>query len=190
MFKVSTFLFAILTFGVQAQVGLSGSVSQTLPIIGNNLGVTGWGNYSDTSYTLVSPLLIDANVTTTIPNNKGSVIETQKPADVSTFYNGTVITGRTGDGIAITFDAKIIPTNVNTTFCEVWFDIGGSIGIIYSRMLTFPKGTNQILPANFTIAAYTLDTWQANGATPYIKCNNTASMYNITYVITRTHKAR
>jgi len=151
---------------------------------------TGWGDYVDTAYTSGSPFLVLANTDTALPNNKGTAIETQKPTDVTTFYDGSVITGRNGDAILATIDCTLLPTDVATTFVEVWFDIGGTIGPLYRRIISFPKGTGIERPLNYTVAAYTLGTWQTNGATVKIRANGSLSVYGIRYVITRTHKAR
>ena len=152
--------------------------------------VTGWGDYVDTQYTSIAPFSILADTDTLLPNNRGTVIETQKPSDVTTFYDGTKITGRNGDGILITVDCILNPTNVNTTIAEVWFDIGGTVGQLYRRVISFPKGVGIERPLDFSIAGYTLGTWQTNGASVYIRANGTLDIYKIRYVITRTHKAR
>jgi len=151
---------------------------------------TGWGDYVDTVYTSGSPFLVSADTDTVLPNNKGTVIETQKPADVTTFYDGAQITGRNGDSILATIDAVLLPTGAGTTFVELWFDIGGGIGPLYKRIISFPKGVGVERPLNYTTAAYTLNTWEANGATVYLRANGPLSVYDIRYVITRTHKAR
>jgi hypothetical protein len=150
---------------------------------------TGWGSYVDTAYTSIAPFAVSANTDTLLPNNKGTVIETQKPADVSTFYTGSVIAGRDGDGMLITLDMKVVPTNAGTETVEIWFDIGGGIGELYRRILTFPKGNGVIRPVDYSVAVYTAATWQTNGASVYIRANNTIDVYDITYLITRTHKA-
>lgn len=149
---------------------------------------SGWGQYQDTQYTSGSPFSVAAATDTVLPNNAGAVIESQKPADVTTFYNGSVITGRAGDGILISIDCKLLPTNAGTTTAEFWFDIGGAVGELYRRIVTFPKGAGVERPLNFSVSGYTLDTWEANGATVYVRSNNTMDVYDIRYVITRTHK--
>lgn len=150
---------------------------------------SGWGNYADTQYTSGSPFSISANTDTVIPNNKGSVLEAQVPRDVGTFYDGSVITGRNGDSISITVDLKLLPTAGSTTIAEFWIDIGGSVGELYRRIITFPKGNGVERPVDFTIVGFTLDTWEANGATAYVRTNGPASMYDIRYVIHRNHRA-
>lgn len=154
-----------------------------------SLDTTGWGQYSDTANTCAgTPFAIAADTDTNVPNNAGSVIETYKPRDVTTFYDGTVITGRTGDGLLITVDMIANPTSVSTTYAEVWFDIGAPVGELYRRIITFPKGNGVIRPINFTVAGYTLNTWEANGATVRIRTNGTATICDVRYIITRTHR--
>lgn len=151
---------------------------------------TGWAQYADTQYTSGAPFSVVGNTDTILPNNAGGIIDSQKPSDVTTFYDGTVITGRNGDGLAITIDFNAVPTNAGTTFMEVWVDIGGGIGQLYKRIITFPKGTGIVRPINFTVNAYTLDTWETNGGTVYVRANGSIDLYDIRYVLTRTHKAK
>lgn len=159
-------------------------------------GRTGWGQYQDNQYTSGAPFSLAANTDVLLPNNGLSSIETQKPTDVTTFYDGTVITGRNGDGILIKIEFTALPTSANTTYIEVWFDITGGTGTpanlanLYKRIISFPKGSGVERPINFTVCGYTLDTWEANGAEIYVRANGTANLYDIRYVITRTHKAQ
>ena len=157
--------------------------------LANGIPTTGWGAYNDTQYTSGSPLSLVADTDTLLPNNAGSVIETQKPSDIDTFYDGYVITGRAGDGLLITVDLIATPTSVAATSIELWFDIGGAVGELYRRIVTFPKGNGVPRPINFSTSAYTLDTWEANGATAYVRADGPVDIYNIRYVLTRTHKA-
>jgi len=152
-------------------------------------GAFGWAQYADTQYTVGAPFSVAANTDTILPNNAGNNIETQKPLDVDTFYDGTVITGRNGDGIAITVDLLAVPTNANTSFVEIWFDIGSGQDL-YKRIITFPKGNGVVRPINFSVSGYTLNTWEANGATVKVRADNTVDLYDIRYVITRTSKAK
>lgn len=152
-------------------------------------GRTGWGSYSDTAYTSGSPFALTANTDTVLPNNKGTVIETQKPLDVATFYDGTVITGRNGDGLSLTLECTVEPASGTNTYFEIWVDIGGSVGKLYPRTIPFVKGVTAY-SLNVSFTAYTLDTWQANGGTVYVRSNTNCDIYGIRYVLTRTHRAR
>lgn len=149
---------------------------------------TGWADYADTQYTSGSPLSVLADTDTLLPNNGLGGVKTQEPSD-GPFYADGKITGREGDGLLITVDFKVTPTNANTTLLEVWFDIGGSVGELYRRPITFPKGNGVERGVNFTVAGYTLDTWEANGAEVYVRANGTCEIHTIRYVLTRTHKA-
>ena len=170
--------------------GQSGGISaQDLRDAVDSLDDTGWAQYQDTQYPCTgTPLSITANTDTVLPNNAGSSITTYVPDDVVSFYDGSVITGREGDGILITIDLISTPTNANTTYVEVWFDIGGAVGELYRRIIIFPKGNGVVRPINFTVAGYTLNTWEANGATVYIRANGTLDVCDIRYIITRTHR--
>ena len=151
---------------------------------------TGWAEYRDTAYTDVSPFSVVASTDTVLPNNAGAKIESQKPTDITEFYDGTVITGRNGDALGITIDLKAVPTTAGATFVEIWIDIGGSIGPLYKRIITFPKGSGVVRPINFTVNAYTLGTWEANGGTVYVRSDGPVDIYDIRYVFTRLHKAQ
>lgn len=152
---------------------------------------TGWVDVVDTQYTSESPFSLVANTDTVLPNNGQAGVYSQKPNDVDSFYADGKITGRNGDGLLVTIDCVIVPTSANTTSAEVWIDIGGAVGDLYRRIVTFPKGQGVARPLNFTFGGYTLDTWESNGGTVYIRANGgTADIYSIRYVLTRSHRAR
>ena len=100
---------------------------------------TGWADYTDTAYTTGAPFTATDNGTAVaLPNDKGSVNESQKPIDVVTFYDGTVITGRNGDGINITIDFKCRPNGTGADpRLDVYLDIGGAIPPLYTRSFFF-----------------------------------------------------
>lgn len=160
-----------------------------------NNSATGYTVHNDTEYTSISPFSVGAEIITLVPNNNGEVLDSQKPSDVETFYNGTTISGRNGDDITITFDAKVKPTAVGTTYIEIWFDITGGTGTptkfanLFNRIISFPKGSGIERPINFTVDGYTGPTWEANGA--IVKCisNGSFEIYDIQYIIKRIHKA-
>ena len=153
---------------------------------------SGWGNYADTTYTTGSPFsLTTAAGKVNLPNDKGSTLETQKPSDVTTFYNGTVITGRNGDGINVTMEFKVRPTTGATNpRITVSIDIGGAIGELYPRDFILSKGNGIEHYFLSSFDAYTLDTWEANGGTVKVEATGSnLEIYDIRYIITRTHKA-
>jgi hypothetical protein len=150
---------------------------------------TGWAQYSDTQYTEIAPFSLTGNTDTILPNDGLSVFDPEKPSDITTMYDGNVITGRQGDGMGITIDFQTVPTSASTTFIEVWLDIGAGEQL-YKRIVSFPKGTGVNRPINFTVMGYTYAQWEANGATVYVRSNGSADLFGMRYVLTRTHKAK
>jgi hypothetical protein len=153
---------------------------------------TGWASYVDTQYTAGSPFAISPNTNTILPNNANIIIDNQKPTDIITFYDpvNQKITGRNGDGLdmMIYFFAK--PTQ-NDQWLDVWLDISGIIGRIFDATFSFPKGNNVERGVLYAIpSAYTGATWEANGATIYVRSNNTCNIYGMIYNFDRSHKAR
>jgi hypothetical protein len=158
--------------------------------ISENLQLTGWGTYVDTQYPVGSQFAVAANTDTLLPNNAGSKIETQKPADVVTFYDGSVITGREGDGIDIMIYFKAVPT-APAQYIDIWIDIGGTVGELYRQTFSFPKGAGIDRGILYPVpSAYTLGTWEANGASVYVRSDSILNIYDINYNIDRNHKAR
>jgi hypothetical protein len=150
---------------------------------------TGWGSYNDTQYTSASPFSVAADTDTILPNNKGNTIEIQKPEDVVTFYDGTVITGRNGDSLDIMIYFKAVPS-LWDQWLEIWVDIGGSVGELYRQAFNFPRGGGIERGLTYSISSgYTLDTWEANGGTVYVRTNAALDIYDIVYNFDRSHKA-
>lgn len=159
-------------------------------------GRTGFADYADTQYTVGSPFAVTGGVDTLLPNNAGLIYDTEKPTDIATFYDGTVITGRDGDGLTFTFEFIAVPTNVGTTTIEIWLDITGGTGTptnlanLYRRLETFEKGVGVEKTITYSISGYTRNTWEANGGVVKIRTNGTCDIYGVRYVLHRTHKAR
>ena len=153
---------------------------------------TGWGDYVDGTYTSAAPLSLAGAVKVTLPNDATTIRESQKPIDVTTFYDGTTqtVTGRDGDAINLVIEFKARPTTASVTRLTLSIDIGGAVGEIYPNTFVMSKGQNEEHFYLKTISAYTLGTWETNGGTIKIEASQAAEVYDIRYVITRTHKAR
>jgi len=153
-------------------------------------GRTGWATYTDTTYSVGSPLTVIADTDTVLVNNAGSKIESQIPTDVTSFYDGSVITGRNGDNIDLMIYFKATPSAINQ-YLDIWIDIGGSVGELYRHTFSFPRGSGVERGVLYSIpSGYTLDTWEANGATVYIRTDASLTLYGTTFNIDRSHKAR
>ena len=156
--------------------------------LGDVQNATGHASYTDTAYSVGSPLTLLAGVNTVLPNNSGVIYDDEKPDDITTFYNGTTITGRDGDGLAIMIYFKATPSTINSEL-DIWIDIGGGIGELYRQTVYFrgatKKGVLYTLPT-----AYTRATWESNGGTVYVKASVNMTVYGMNFNISRTHKSK
>ena len=160
----------------------------------------GWASYVDTQYeTDDAPYIMLSNANYRLPNNSGTVIDSQKPTDINSFvevvnlgsYDYSKILGRSGDSIDIMIYFKAKPTSNNDAWLDIWLDIGGSVGEIYRQTFTFPKGSGVERGILYAIpSAYNLSTWEANGATVYFRSNDILRIYDINMNIDRNFKAR
>lgn len=148
---------------------------------------SGWASYVDTQYNSGSPFSVLAGVTAALPNNAGSTIDSQKPADITTFYDGTYITGRNGDSLDLQLYFRALPANINAEL-DIWVDIGGSVGMLYLQTFFFRAATEKGIMYSLP-SAYTLNTWEANGGIVYVKPSVNMSFWGMTYNFDRTHKA-
>lgn len=171
--------------------GLWGSISTALNSMFDVIfGRTGWASYVDTQYTEASPLSVVGGATTPLPNNAGTVIDFQKPTDITSFYENGLITGRNGDNLDVMIYFKAVPSVINQSV-DIWVDIGGSIGELYRQTFAFPRGAGTPRGILYALpSAYTLGTWEANGGRIYIESTDNFTVYDINYNFDRSHKAR
>lgn len=108
---------------------------------------------------------------------------------ISTVSDGK-ITGREGDNIDFMIFFKAVSTN-NDQWLDVWINIGGSIGELYRQTYTFPKGIGFERGILYSIpSGYTLDTWENNGATIYVRSSHTMNIVTpISINLDRSHRA-
>lgn len=142
-----------------------------------NIGTTtpvwsGWASHIDTQYpNSGSAFTLTSNTDTIFPNNSGTVVNSQKPLDITSFvevinigaYSHSRIVGRSGDGIDIMLYFKAVPSSVNQ-YLDIWINIGGAVGELYRQTFSFPRGAGVERGILYALpSAYTLDTWEANG---------------------------
>lgn len=150
------------------------------------------GDYVDGFYTSASPLNLTSGVKVTLQNHALTKIVSQVPIDIDSLYKASnfKIIGRNGDGLNITIEFKCKPTTGAVTKIATSIDIGGAIGEIYPRDFILTKGNGVEHYFISSVSAYTLNTWEANGGLVKVVSDADVSIYDIRYVITRTHKAR
>lgn len=151
-----------------------------------NLSKLGWARYVGDKYTVSSPFTIAQGVTSTLPNNAASKIETYLPFGITSFYDGNKITpAKVGDYYIFTIRFKAKGTNTNSVF-NFGIDIGGSLGIIFPETILFPKGANTEQKFSIDATGYSLDTFLSNGGLVKITAvTGNISIYDIEFQITR-----
>lgn len=167
-----------------ADLFVSGDPGHVRKIKGNQ--VSGWGAYVNTG----ASQHLSGGVKATLANNRGAVLEMEKPADVATFYDGSVIPGRNGDGVAIGIELTFTPSSGQSSAIVVSIDIGGAVGELYSQEYAILKGGGIPHRVAYTATAYMLDTWAANGGTVKVICDGPGEVTAVRYVIQRLHKAK
>lgn len=149
---------------------------------------TGWVEYIDNQYNTSNRLTV--NSLQALPNNAASIRGQEKPVDIIDFYNGTHVLAReAGDsiGIRIRFDAEPQATN---TYCEMYMDIGGAVGQLPMRLITFPKGQGVEQIVTFTNVEYQLDTWKEHGGIIEMECSNDVEIWDIQTTISMIHRGK
>lgn len=155
---------------------------------------TGWAQYTDSVYTSSNVLSVSSGSTVTLSNNANSTITSQLPYGVSSFYNNTtnkITPENSGDFYVVRVDFTAYTDNNNGLF-ELQLDIGGGQGVIYQDTIDFPRGTGSgnAREISKTISLFSLDTFIANGGElKILSITGTTSIYDISFVISRVHKA-
>jgi len=173
----------------------AGGDKTIVTITGTEIAVTslsGWADYTDTTYTTGSPFtLTTAAGSVELPNNAGTIRDTEKPSDMTSFYDGTTITGVNGDAYSIDIEFKVRPTSPSADVrLNVLIDIGGVVGEIYPRDFSLTKGNGIEHYYLSSFLYYTLDTWETNGGTVKVQAfNSDVEIYDIRYVFVREHKS-
>jgi hypothetical protein len=154
---------------------------------------TGWARYLDDTYTSGSPLSIAQGVRATLTNNAVNKLDTQLPNDATTFFDEItqkIIAINDGDAYALSirFKAKM---DVLNGYFDVDLDIGGTQGIISQESLIFTRGANTEQRFDIDMVVFSGSTFVANGGTLSITPQNgEMEIYDISFVIVRTHRAR
>jgi hypothetical protein len=162
---------------------------------GNSIG-TGWAQYKDDQYTSGSPLSVAEGNTVTIDNNGGSTIKSHLPTGITDFYDvatSKITPENSGDAYNIRIDFSAY-TSSPSGLAQLKIDIGDGItpNVIVTRAFTFPKGTGSGNATKFstTTTFYSLGTFLANGGAVQVESlTGNTTLYDVNFVITRTHKA-
>jgi len=155
---------------------------------------TGWAVYQDTAYTIGSPFTILTGVTSTLPNNAGTVINTQIPTGVTSYYDNAtnkITPANNGDYYTTTIRFKATTTAPTAGYFDFGIDIGGALGVQFKETKIFAKGAG--IEHNFSVVVpmYSGATFIANGGLVKITSGNgNMSVYDINYHVDLVHKAK
>lgn len=152
----------------------------------------GWAVYRDTMYTVDNPLFITGGTSIRLQNNSGTVISTQMPSGVTSFYNnntGKLTPINIGDYYLFTFRFKAVAT-VNGAYLDFGVDTGLSTGYIFRQSIPFTKGAGienvfSIVCPGFTSANFK----NSGGLVMITPINGDIDIYSIEFQIDRTYSA-
>lgn len=149
---------------------------------------TGWGQYSDSTYTSGSPLSIATTTAQLTCDGAGTQTNTSYlPGGEDLWDTSTSkITPQTAFDfyiVRVTFTAD--PATANDYF-DLCLDIGGSIGEIWCQTQGFLKGANP-QDFSFTIPVYTGSTFLSNGGQLNLTTSGTIAFYDIGITICKVH---
>lgn len=170
------------------------TLSTSAPQLTQVQNLTGWAQYSGTNYTIGSPLVILAGNTTTLANNgAASTINTQLPTGVTSFVdtsNGKITPQNDGDFYVVDIRFKATSSSVDGVI-DIGIDIGGAMGIIRQHTISLRKGIGVEQRVALSFPVFSGSTFVANGGEVKVSSivGNT-SIYDVTFVIDRTHKAK
>jgi len=144
------------------------------------LDSTGWMRYLDTVNNEGNKQTLTAAIDNDLTIVDASPLEAFKPVALGTgdLWAGNKITPMAiGDTYLLRIDFTAEISNVSG-YCELKIDIGGAIGDIISRTITFPKGANVAQKFSVAFSVYTLDTFFANGGSIQINPSHTMLIWD------------
>ena len=187
----------IINIGTVANDGTGDTLRVSFDKVNDNFdeayNFTGWEQVKDTVYTSGSPLIINTGVVGKILNNGGTIVNTQIPSDVTTFWNTTtnkIKAFNNGDAYTLSLRFKA-SMNIANGIADIDINIGGSLNQISSETILFSKGSGVVQNFDIDLSYFTGTTFIANGGTIEVTpVNGNISIYDIVLVFFRTHKAR
>ena len=155
---------------------------------------TGWAQYSGNNYTSGAPLVINSGNTSVLANNgTTSTIISQLPSGVTGFVNtsnGKITPQNDGDFYVVDIRFKATSSSVDGVI-DIAIDIGGAMGIIRQHTVSLRKGIGVEQRVALSFPVFSGSTFVANGGEVKItSITGNTSVYDVTFVVSRTHKAK
>lgn len=169
-------------------------VATTAGVLAEIGNATGWAQYSGSNYTSGSPLVINSGNTSVLANNGvTSTINTQLPTGVTAFVNtsnGKITPQNDGDFYVVDIRFKATSSAVDGVI-DIGIDIGGAMGVIREHTVSLRKGIGVEQRVALSFPVFSGSTFVANGGEVKVTsiAGNT-SVYDVTFVVSRTHKAK
>lgn len=161
------------TIGETITGGTSGATATIIDIAGNS----------------TSGMLYIDNVSGTFANNEALTDGATGSALVNGTLDGGKIIGREGDSLDCMIFFKAVPSAANQ-WLDIWVDIQGAVGELYRQTFTFPKGASVERGILYALpSAYTLNTWEENGAKVYVRSDASVDIYGINFNFDRCFRA-
>lgn len=155
---------------------------------------TGWQQVNGSDYTIGAPLVINAGTNANLANNGAvSNITTQLPSGVTTFVNttnGKITPQNDGDFYIVDIRFKASSTSPDGVI-DIGIDIGGAMGIIRQHTISLRKGIGVEQRVALSFPVYSGATFVANGGSVNVaSITGNTSIYDVVFVVDRTHKAK
>lgn len=151
---------------------------------------TGWGYYQNGTQTSGAPLVLVAATPTDLPNPSDTTVQTELPSDRTDFYEttGETVTFGSADELVEIQVQLTVEAVAVTDWLDIWLEESG--GVEHGRTtFVLPKGaTAQTLVHRFAVAASAL--LVSSGGTVRVESNAAVSLYDIRYLISRSHFTR
>lgn len=150
---------------------------------------TGWAVYRDTAYTSGSPFVISSGTKVTLPNNAGTVLDSELPDGVTEFYDGTkLVPDLVNNYYVLTVRFKASYSGGTAAVAEFGVDIGQASDI-FQEVLQFPKGSGTVHAFSLVVPHYTGNDFVTNGGLVKLEsiAGGNISVYGIEYHIAKVY---
>lgn len=154
----------------------------------NVADASGWAYHIDGSGTQS----FAAGVRTQFTVDNATVLDSQKPSDITTFWDAAsnVLTGLDGDDrvMRVGFDAAPDDATANSVVIEL--DIGGAQGVIAQKAVSVTTGAGVTQPISEEFELFCGATFEANGCAVYLTFDGPVTVGSKTILGKRNHRRR
>jgi len=134
---------------------------------------------------------IVAATATVVLNNRSTIDESQKPADVVSYYDGNRFRGSLGEALLYRLTFNVTSTDTNNTASEIrmWFDYGVPGVRLFEQVQQLVLGYGQVEPATYLLPVYIGPTFAQEGGRLMVESDGPVLIENVSYFVTRLHRS-